>query len=249
MRLLPCTNISVFIGFQKSWRFAAAKLGRRSRKMRESIAEACKTIEDNQTAQALHGLLSLKADSTTGGAKLNTVDTNSISIISPTSLDNHQSDMASTILTTAQGDITSPNDPSLDTAISLAAVTAPIASVASSTLADAAQQVLDASSQKKTGTADSEQQLMFRLEQARQCNTEVLNVSLPPPSLPASLLPSCPASLPLSLFPSFLLPFLASSLHYSVTLTHVFLYLSLSLIGLFLFHYTRVFHSRLILLI
>ena len=41
----------------------AAKLGRRSRKMREMISEATRTIEDSQTAQALHGLLSLKADS------------------------------------------------------------------------------------------------------------------------------------------------------------------------------------------
>ena len=42
---------------------AAAKLGRRSRKMREMINEATRTIEDSQTAQALHGLLSLKSDS------------------------------------------------------------------------------------------------------------------------------------------------------------------------------------------
>lgn len=42
---------------------SAAKLGRRSRKMREMISEATRTIEDSQTAQALHGLLSLKADS------------------------------------------------------------------------------------------------------------------------------------------------------------------------------------------
>lgn len=52
---------------------AAAKLGRRSRKMRESIAEACKTIEDNQTAQALHGLLSLKADAQQQDASLITI--------------------------------------------------------------------------------------------------------------------------------------------------------------------------------
>lgn len=38
---------------------SAAKLGRRSRKMREMI----RNIEDTQTEQALHGLLSLKADS------------------------------------------------------------------------------------------------------------------------------------------------------------------------------------------
>ena len=43
--------------------FTAAKLGRRSRKMREMINEATRTIEDSQTAQALHGLLSLKSDS------------------------------------------------------------------------------------------------------------------------------------------------------------------------------------------
>ena len=39
---------------------AAARLGRRSRKMRDMISEATRTIEDSQTAQALHGLLSLK---------------------------------------------------------------------------------------------------------------------------------------------------------------------------------------------
>lgn len=42
---------------------AAAKLGRRSRQMRETIRK----IEDTQTEQALHGLLSLKADSSTSG--------------------------------------------------------------------------------------------------------------------------------------------------------------------------------------
>ena len=41
--------------------FVAAKLGRRSRKMREMISDATRTIEDSQTAQALHGLLSLKS--------------------------------------------------------------------------------------------------------------------------------------------------------------------------------------------
>ena len=45
----------------------AAKLGRRSRKMREMINEATRTIEDSQTAQALHGLLSLKSDANTSG--------------------------------------------------------------------------------------------------------------------------------------------------------------------------------------
>lgn len=39
----------------------AAKLGRRSHKMREMICEASRTIEDSGTAQALHGLLSLKS--------------------------------------------------------------------------------------------------------------------------------------------------------------------------------------------
>jgi hypothetical protein len=42
---------------------SAAKLGRRSRKMREMIEEAMRTIEDSQSAQALHGLLSLKTES------------------------------------------------------------------------------------------------------------------------------------------------------------------------------------------
>ena len=42
---------------------AAAKLGRRSHKMRELISEATRTVEDSQTAQALHGLLSLKSPS------------------------------------------------------------------------------------------------------------------------------------------------------------------------------------------
>ncbi|XP_074647621.1 uncharacterized protein LOC141903411 [Tubulanus polymorphus] len=41
---------------------AAAKLGRRSRKMREMIHEATRIIEDTQSAKALHGLLSLKTD-------------------------------------------------------------------------------------------------------------------------------------------------------------------------------------------
>ena len=41
----------------------AAKLGRRSHKMRELISEATRTVEDSQTAQALHGLLSLKSPS------------------------------------------------------------------------------------------------------------------------------------------------------------------------------------------
>ena len=43
----------------------AAKLGRRSHKMRELISEASKTVEDSQTAQALHGLLSLKSPEAT----------------------------------------------------------------------------------------------------------------------------------------------------------------------------------------
>ena len=46
----------------EEWMFvAAAKLGRRSHKMRELISEATRTVEDSQTAQALHGLLSLKS--------------------------------------------------------------------------------------------------------------------------------------------------------------------------------------------
>ena len=40
---------------------SAAKLGRRSRKMRDII----RSIEDTQTEQALHGLLSLNADNNT----------------------------------------------------------------------------------------------------------------------------------------------------------------------------------------
>ena len=44
---------------------SAAKLGRRSRKMRDMITEAMRTIEDSQTAQALHGLLSLKSPKAT----------------------------------------------------------------------------------------------------------------------------------------------------------------------------------------
>jgi len=43
------------------WLVAAAKLGRRSHRMRELISEATRTVEDSQTAQALHGLLSLKS--------------------------------------------------------------------------------------------------------------------------------------------------------------------------------------------
>ena len=48
---------------------SAAKLGRRSRKMRDMISEATRTIEDSQTAQALHGLLSLKQPD--GGSAVN----------------------------------------------------------------------------------------------------------------------------------------------------------------------------------
>lgn len=49
-----------------SYLLLAAKLGRRSHKMREMICEASRTIEDSGTAQALHGLLSLKSlESTT----------------------------------------------------------------------------------------------------------------------------------------------------------------------------------------
>ena len=48
--------------------FAAAKLGRRSHKMRELICEATRTIQDSQTQQALHGLLSLQSpDSPSAG--------------------------------------------------------------------------------------------------------------------------------------------------------------------------------------
>ncbi|XP_064639409.1 uncharacterized protein LOC135494959 isoform X2 [Lineus longissimus] len=53
-RLQKC----IALGMSRS----AAKLGRRSRKMREMIEEAMRTIEDSQSAQALHGLLSLKTE-------------------------------------------------------------------------------------------------------------------------------------------------------------------------------------------
>ena len=50
----------------------AARLGRRSRQMRDMINEATRTIEDSQTAQALHGLLSLKQPE----SSVNEVDSN-----------------------------------------------------------------------------------------------------------------------------------------------------------------------------
>lgn len=54
---LCLVNLCIFFLFL----LPAAKLGRRSHKMRELISEASRTIEDSQTAQALHGLLSLKS--------------------------------------------------------------------------------------------------------------------------------------------------------------------------------------------
>lgn len=130
---------------------AAAKLGRRSRKMRETIAEACKTIEDNQTAQALSGLLSLKAETHDGV----------ITLIAPS----QESSSPTTIQSTNGSGITS-----------VSSVTAAhLADTASATLVDAAQHAIDASAQKSV--TESEQQLQKSLEKARICNSEVLNVS------------------------------------------------------------------------
>ena len=53
----------------------AAKLGRRSHKMRELISEATRTVEDSQTAQALHGLLSLKSPADCPPSATSTIST------------------------------------------------------------------------------------------------------------------------------------------------------------------------------
>jgi len=75
---------------------AAAKLGRRSHKMRELISEATRTVEDSQTAQALHGLLSLKSPAdcppTASSTVLTSVGELSLELIqqSPTGLAEHE---------------------------------------------------------------------------------------------------------------------------------------------------------------
>lgn len=56
-----CDKGEVIVNGDECWLITAAKLGRRSHKMRELISEATRTVEDSQTAQALHGLLSLKS--------------------------------------------------------------------------------------------------------------------------------------------------------------------------------------------
>lgn len=168
----------------------AAKLGRRSRKMRESIAEACKTIEDNQTAQALHGLLSLKADSTSdsvANTSKSSGDVSSSGSVSEGMLV-RQADNSITLVPNSEFPniiieqphaITSPTNttdpPTIRiTTTSSTDITIP-AGLASATLAGAAQQVLETAHQKKAVT-DSEQVLQQRLEQARQMNSEVFNV-------------------------------------------------------------------------
>lgn len=139
----------------------AAKLGRRSRKMREIIAEACKTIEDNQTAQALHGLLSLKAESHEG------------------------------IITLAQSPVTEAVNPSPTltqvhtptTALSPVMTQSTLAythgstlpGTASSTLVEVAQHVVDGTAPQKN-LLETDQLLMNSLEKARICNSEVMNV-------------------------------------------------------------------------
>ncbi len=61
----------------------AAKLGRRSRKMRDMIHEATRTIEDSQTAQALHGLLSLKSPGSSLAISANAAPTTIIQTVGP----------------------------------------------------------------------------------------------------------------------------------------------------------------------
>lgn len=131
--------------------------------MRETIAEACKTIEDNQTAQALHGLLSLKAENQDG-------------VIT---------------ITTGEGALTPSTPTSAADPIVLTPTTS--LPSASATLAEAAQQVVEltpvsaatAAPSVNTPTGglqrgsslDTDSQMMQSLEKARICNSEVLNVS------------------------------------------------------------------------
>lgn len=117
--------------------------------MRETIAEACKTIEDNQTAQALHGLLSLKAESHEG---------------------------AVTLTASAADTTVLPGAVTTSAGIDLSSLpsSAPINETASAALIDVAKHITGTVSNKTVG---SEQQLMKSLEKARICNSEVLNVS------------------------------------------------------------------------
>lgn len=159
--------------------------------MRESIAEACKTIEDNQTAQALHGLLSLKADSTTESSAAATTATkttseceslvrqsdHTITLVSSPGLPNIIIDQPQTITQTAA---ISPSEPATIHITPTCSTGLPIPGLASATLAGAAQQVIESANQKK-GSAESEQLLMHKLQQARQMNSEVFNVCPIPP--------------------------------------------------------------------
>ncbi|XP_067928716.1 nuclear receptor subfamily 1 group D member 2-like [Watersipora subatra] len=147
-RLQKCLSLGMSRG--------AAKLGRRSRKMRETIAEACKTIEDQQTTQALHGLLSLKAENHDGV----------LTLTSPAL------DQASTSAVIQQTNIG--GNGLGDSAVTLSSDVATQADTASAALIDVAQHVLDVSV-PKTATAHSETQLQKSLEKARICNSEVLN--------------------------------------------------------------------------
>ena len=121
--------------------------------MRETIAEACKTIEDNQTAQALDGLLSLKAKSHDGVITLTSpaLDTASATIVNN---DNGASTSNISVVSTAPSTALAEN--------------------ASATLVDVAQHVIETTAQKRA--IESEQQLQKSLEKARICNSEVLNV-------------------------------------------------------------------------
>lgn len=155
--------------------------------MRDSIAEACKTIEDNQTAQALHGLLSLKAELNKSSPTTTVVSSmeetlvrqpdGTITVISPTTLSNDsQQDISSMIIQQVQSDT---SNGSYDAA-STPTHSLVLAGTASATLADAAQHVREATTPKSSSAGDgtvTDPNLMFRLEQARQCNSEVLNVS------------------------------------------------------------------------
>lgn len=143
------------------WRIVAAKLGRRSRKMRETIAEACRTIEDNQTAQALHGLLSLKAENHDG-------------VLTLTSPPMEISSSPPTVQQSNTGDTLGAGIMALSATASAQSVVTAL-SESSGAPVDTAQPATDASGQK-TGV-EMEQQLMKSLEKARICNSEVLNVS------------------------------------------------------------------------
>jgi len=158
----------------------AAKLGRRSRKMKATIADACKSIEDTQTAQALHGLLSLKAENH-GGVITFTPTTTSVDVSSfpAAQTSNVSLDMGDITFSSLAHSTSLPTTSQTDT-LSASKVTSLSLPTASTSVAtgsadddDDDQQV----GQENPTDSDVFKHMMDRLAQARVCNSEVFNVS------------------------------------------------------------------------